>query len=96
MMQRPDPVQVAYDDWVQLLKHTKNENMLQDPYNVWLEAFHVGGVFQQHHILRTLQAEISHLGYEELDEKATLTVAEVKQLQLSLYKRVLSLIGGER
>lgn len=94
MIQRPDPVQVAYDDWVALLKHTKNEQMLQDPFAVWLEAFHVGETFTRAHILSNLQRQITHLGTEDMDPQTTLTVEEAKQLQLSLYKQVLSLISG--
>lgn len=33
-------VKATYDDWVALLEHTGNTDMLKDPYAVWLEAFH--------------------------------------------------------
>ena len=51
MKQQSDPIKVAYDDWVELLKHTKNDSMLQDSYGVWLEAFHVGSIFTRNQIL---------------------------------------------
>lgn len=35
-----DPKQ-EYDDWVALLKRTGNEKLLEDPYNIWLEAWSV-------------------------------------------------------
>jgi len=34
-------IKQAFDEWVDLLKHTHNEDLLEDPYSVWLEAFHV-------------------------------------------------------
>ena len=33
-----DPKQ-EYDDWIELLKHTGNEDLLKDPYSIWLEAW---------------------------------------------------------
>ena len=33
-----------YDEWVKLLKESKNEQMLQDPYAIWLEAWHVARI----------------------------------------------------
>jgi len=33
-----DPKQ-EFDDWVALLKRTNNEDLLKDPYNIWLEAW---------------------------------------------------------
>jgi hypothetical protein len=28
-----------FEDWVALLKRTGNEDMLNDPYNIWLEGW---------------------------------------------------------
>jgi hypothetical protein len=33
-----------FDDWMKLLKDTGNEDMLKDPFNIWLEAFHVATI----------------------------------------------------
>lgn len=33
-----DPKQ-EFEDWVALLKRTGNEDLLKDPYNIWLEAW---------------------------------------------------------
>jgi hypothetical protein len=30
-----------FDEWVELLKHAKHEELLDEPYSVWLEAWHV-------------------------------------------------------
>ena len=37
-------VQQTYQEWLDLLKRTNNEDLLKDPYNVWIEAFHVGTI----------------------------------------------------
>lgn len=34
-------IKQEFDDWVALLKKTGNEDLLKDPYNIWLEAWHV-------------------------------------------------------
>jgi hypothetical protein len=33
-----------YEDWIALLKRTKNEELLKDPYNIWIEAFTIATV----------------------------------------------------
>jgi hypothetical protein len=30
-----------YESWISLLKRTDNEDLLKDPYNIWIEAFTV-------------------------------------------------------
>jgi hypothetical protein len=30
-----------YENWLALLKRTNNEDLLEDPYNIWIEAFTV-------------------------------------------------------
>lgn len=35
----PDEMKQEYDDWIALLKRTGNEDMLKDPYNIWVEAW---------------------------------------------------------
>jgi hypothetical protein len=32
-------IEQEYKDWLELLKQTNNEDLLNDPYNVWLEAW---------------------------------------------------------
>ena len=39
-----DVVRRTFLEWLKLLKYTKNEHMLKDPYNIWVEAFHVGTI----------------------------------------------------
>ena len=37
----------AYDDWLELLKMTNNEHLLKDPYNIWLESWHVNSMLNE-------------------------------------------------
>jgi hypothetical protein len=41
-------VKAAYDDWLALLEHTGNTDMLKDPYAIWLEAYHVATMLAKH------------------------------------------------
>ena len=34
-----DDPKKEFEDWLNLLKRTENEDLLQDPYNIWLEAW---------------------------------------------------------
>jgi hypothetical protein len=36
----------AYKDWIKLLQDTNNTDLLKDPYNIWLEAWHVAIITQ--------------------------------------------------
>jgi hypothetical protein len=37
-------IKKTYNDWVELLKRSNNEDMLNDPYSIWYEAFHVATI----------------------------------------------------
>jgi hypothetical protein len=36
-----DKIKQEYHEWLSLLRKTDNMDLLRDPYNVWLEAWHV-------------------------------------------------------
>ncbi len=36
-----------YKDWLALLKRTDNEDLLKDPYNVWVEAWSLATVLAE-------------------------------------------------
>ena len=36
-----DQCKTEYEEWLKLLKELGHEDMLQDPYNIWEEAWHV-------------------------------------------------------
>lgn len=42
-----DQVKEQYHEWMSLLIKTKNTGLLRDPYNVWLEAWHVATLFAE-------------------------------------------------
>ena len=37
-------IRKEYDMWIELLEKTGNKDLLNDPYNVWLEAWHVSQI----------------------------------------------------
>lgn len=37
-------IKQEYDLWIELLEKTGNKDLLKDPYNVWLEAWHVSQI----------------------------------------------------
>lgn len=43
-----DPqIKQEFDDWIALLKKTGNEDLLKDPYNIWLEAWSVATILAE-------------------------------------------------
>ena len=40
-------IKEEFDDWIALLKKTGNEDLLKDPFNIWLEAWHVALMQQE-------------------------------------------------
>ena len=90
-----DIIKNGFDDWVELLEHTGNPEMLKDPYNVWLEAFNVGTLIERHGTLHAIQTQIGYIGLEHYDDRAMLSIEEVKQLQMSMLKQVLTLIASK-
>ena len=39
-----EAIKKEFDDWVALLERTGNKDLLNDPYNIWLEAWSVATV----------------------------------------------------
>ncbi len=94
-MRSNNVVKVAYDDWVELLKHTGNANMLDDAYNVWLEAFNVATLFERHGILHAIQTQIQLVQPMEFDDSATISVDDAKQIQIKLLQSIIGLIASK-
>jgi transcriptional regulator len=44
---RMEDCRKEYEDWCLLLKKTKSEDLLQDPFAVWEEAWHVARMTQK-------------------------------------------------
>lgn len=91
----PDVVETAYNDWVELLKHTGNADMLKDPYSIWLEAFHVATLFERHGMLHAIQTQIQLIQPEDFDGKVSISVEDAKQIQLRLLQSILGLIASK-
>ena len=90
-----DVVKTGFDDWVELLEHTNNKDMLNDPYNVWLEAFHVGTLIERHGILHAIQTQVELAQPIDDDMGVLMKVDDVKQLQINLLKQVMELIASK-
>jgi len=90
-----DVVRSGFDDWVGLLNHTGNDDMLKDPYNVWLEAFHVATLFERHGIMHAIQTQLQLVQPQDYDDRVMLSVEEVKQIQLRLLQQILQLIASK-
>jgi hypothetical protein len=59
-MEEMKQVKQEYDDWVALLKGTNNEDLLNDPYAVWIEAWHVATMLLKKKIPTELPAGKNH------------------------------------
>jgi hypothetical protein len=46
-LKRRNTMEQQYKEWVALLKRTNNEDLLKDPYNVWIEAWTLATVLAQ-------------------------------------------------
>jgi hypothetical protein len=42
-----DQCKKEFDEWVALLKELKREELLLDPYTIWLEAWHVANMVKK-------------------------------------------------
>lgn len=90
-----DVIKNGYDDWVALLTYTGNRDMLNDPYAVWVEAFHVATLFERHGIIHAIQTQLELITPQEFDNVASMTIDEVKQVQLRMLQQVLDLIASK-
>lgn len=86
--------ETAFKDWIELLTRANGLDLLQDPYGVWLEAFHSGAMLERQRCAHAVNTQVLIALPEEFDEKAAMSVAEVKQIQHSLLKQVIGLIAA--
>jgi hypothetical protein len=40
-------IEHEFNQWIALLEKTGNKDLLQDPYNIWLEAWSLAWMFSQ-------------------------------------------------
>ena len=90
-----DVIKVAFDDWVELLLHTGNAEMLKDPYSIWLEAFHTATLFERHGVLHAIQTQMQLTQPEEFDDRAAISIDDAKQIQTRMLQSILSLIASK-
>lgn len=90
-----DLIKNGFDDWVELLEHTNNKDMLDEPYNVWLEAFHVGTLVERHGVLHAIQTQVELVQPSEHDVAVMMSVEDVKQLQIKLLQQVMEIVASK-
>ena len=92
MKQAPDMVKMSFDDWVDLLTHTNHLELLSNPYDVWLEAFHVGSTLERRNCAHQIRTSMGLVSSEDFDDDTTMSVTDIKQMQISLLKKVLEIL----
>ena len=86
-------VKNGYNDWVSLLKRTDHLDMLNDPYNVWAEAFHVGTMLERLGCVHAIQTGVEL--YADEVGPMMMTVEDIKQLQQNLLKQIIMIIEAK-
>lgn len=92
MKQPIDMVKLSYDDWVDLLTHTNHLELLSNPYDVWIEAFHTGGILERKNCAHQIRTSLTLVSSEDFDDDTTMSVTDVKQMQIGLLKKVLEIL----
>lgn len=92
MKQAPDMVKMSFDDWVDLLTHTNHLELLSNPYDVWIEAFHVGSILERRNCAHQIRINMGLVSSEDFDDDTTMSVTDVKQMQIGLLKKVLEIL----
>jgi hypothetical protein len=87
-----DPVTASYKDWLALLDKTGNKELLDDPFNVWIEAFHVGTMLDRASVAHAIQTQTQLITPQDGDVAVFMSIEDVKQLQLNLLKQVLEIV----
>ena len=90
--EQDDIVTTGYKDWVALLNQTGNSDLLKDPFNVWIEAFHVGTMLERVGVAHAIQTQVQLITPEDGDVAVFMTVDEVKQVQINLLKQILEIV----
>ena len=92
MKQAPDMVKMSFDDWVDLLTHTNHLELLSNPYDVWIEAFHVGSILERRNCAHQIRTSMGLVSSEDFDDDTTMSITDVKQMQIGLLKKVLEIL----
>ena len=93
---KEDTVKKTYDEWVKLLMHTDNENMLANSSDVWIEAFHTGSILTKTKCAQAIMTELQLGMSEDFDDDTSLSITDVKQLQASMLKKVVEIINAQQ
>ena len=92
MKQPIDMVELSYKDWVDLLTRTNHLELLSNPYDVWIEAFHVGSTLERRNCAHQIRTSLKLVTPEDFDDDTTMSVTDIKQMQIGLLKKVLEIL----
>lgn len=92
MKQAPDMVKISFDDWVNLLTYTNHLELLSNPYDVWIEAFHMGSTLERRNCAHQIRTSLGLVSSEDFDDDTTMSVTDIKQMQIGLIKKVLEIL----
>ena len=66
-----DVIKNGYHDWLELLQRTNSMSLLEDPYNIWLEAFTSATLFERIGVIHAIGKMLKDA--KTLDEQNMLT-----------------------
>jgi hypothetical protein len=92
MKQPIDMVKLSYEDWVDLLTQTNHLELLSNPYDVWIEAFHTGSILERKNCAHQIRTSMHLVSVEDFDDDTTMSVTDIKQMQIGLLKKVLEIL----
>lgn len=78
-----------FEEWLELLSKTNHMELLENPINVWVEAYTVGALFERHRISMTLQAVLTPPKMPEGFEGST---ADMNQMLDKIRKIIVSVV----
>lgn len=87
-------IENSYNDWLKLLEQTDNKDLLQDPFNIWIEAFHVGTMLERHGVAHIIRQKM-HIEDLPDDDITVISVASAKEMQRNLIAQIVTLVESK-
>ena len=88
MKQPIDMVKMSFDDWVELLTYTNHLELLSNPYDVWIEAFHMGSTLERRNCAHQIRTNLGLITSEDFDDDTTMSVTDIKHRHSGWLKKV--------
>ena len=88
-------IKESFDDWVHLLKMTKNNDLLDDPFSVWYEAFETARILERIDCQAVIQTGFP-IDITPADYKTKITVEEAKVQQRELIEKIVEALQNKQ